>query len=90
MPFLPAHIALDGTQTFRNKKDVAIAYAGSAYMVVQLMWEKNWAIYGSPTQEAGLFLVVAPGYRPSDFAIDAGEEGWISLSCTDMDDLIAD
>lgn len=86
MPITPAHIAADGTITFRSERGVDIAYAGSAYLIAQVMWEKGWTVYGSPTQPLGDFLVVAPGYHPDEFSIHPGDEGWVVVSAADLDD----
>lgn len=90
MKIQPAHTAADGTLTFRNEKGVDVAYSGSAYIVAAVMWEKGWTVFGSPTQPFGDFLVVAPGYKPTDFAIDAGAEGWVVVTATDLDEFAAD
>lgn len=89
MALEPACIAADGTISFRNSAGVDIAYAGSAYVIAQVMWERGWTVYGSPTQPLGDFLVVAPGYHPYDFAIDPGDEGWVVVTATDLDEFTA-
>jgi hypothetical protein len=90
MKIQPAHTAADGTITFRNETGVDVAYSGSAYAVAQVMWEREWTVWGSPTQPFGDFLVVAPGYHPSEFAIDPGDEGWVVVTATDLDEFTAD
>jgi hypothetical protein len=86
MKIQAAHIAADGTATFCNDKAVDVAYSGSAYAVAQIMWEKGWTVYGSPTQPLGDFLVVAPGYHPREFAINPGDEGWVVVTAADLDE----
>jgi hypothetical protein len=51
------------------------------------MWKHDWAIYGSATQEQGLFLAVAPGFSATDFALDPGFLGWLLMTVEDLDGL---
>lgn len=76
-----AHTAYDGTRTYRNQRRVDVAYAGSADATITLARHyPDWRTFGSPTQAEGLFVLVAPGYRPAEAPLDAGAEGWLAMN----------
>ena len=87
-----AHTAYDGTRTYREGCDHArrgrdVAYAGCAAAALNLSrLYPAWRAYGSPTQDDGLFLLVAPGHRSDAVPLDPGPEGWIPMEPTEIED----
>lgn len=76
-----AHTAYDGTRTYRNRRGADVAYAAGVKGIVDLGQEfSGWKAFGSPTQDNGLFLLVAPGYQPENTGLDPGEEGWLAMT----------
>lgn len=88
-----AHTTVDSTRVYRNRRDVDVAYAGSAEAITDLLavrWFRDWPAYGSPTQADGLFLMVAPGYRLDEVPLDPGAEGWLPMGEADIREFRAD
>jgi len=86
-----AHTAYDATRTYRNRRGVDVAYAGTAEAIIHLgAGFPDWFGFGSPTQEEGLFLLVAPGYRPDEVALDPGVEGWLAMEVADIAEFTVD
>lgn len=82
-----AHTAYDGTRSYRDTRGRDVAYAGCAAAALNLSHlYPAWRAYGSPTQDDGLFLLVAPGHRPDAVPLDPGPEGWIPMEPTEIED----
>lgn len=80
-----AHTAYDGTRTYRNRRGVDVAYAGTAEAIMHLAEQYgDWQRFGSPTQAEGLFLLVAPEYSPEEVPLDPGAEAWLAMDAEDI------
>ena len=79
------HTAYDGTITFKNSiTGKAIGYAGWACFIATIVHTQGWKAFGSPSQEGGYFVAVAPLYSPEDLPIDPGFYGWHRLNLDDL------
>ena len=83
------HIAYDETITFKQAfSGKVVGYAGWAGFIASIVHSQGWKAYGSPTQEAGYFLVVAPTFNPEDLPISSGTEPWIRMTVDELLDFV--
>ena len=84
-----SHTAYDQTITFKNAfTGKVVGYAGWAGFIACVSREQGWKAYGSPTQETGCFLVVAPTFNPEDMPISSGNVPWLRMTVDELLDFV--
>lgn len=91
MTEIQIHQAYDGTLTFKDGLNGrAIGYAGWAGFIASIVHTQGWKAFGSPSQDGGYFLAIAPHHIPEDLPIDPGFDGWHRLQLEDLLDFVGD
>ena len=69
------------------------ALAGDAAVILKVRLDLRyaaWWIYGTPTQPAGLFLLVRPDCTPREVPFDPGAVDWAVMSPSDLEEFLDD